>query len=95
MRWSSMLPGNAKCSMTWLYMTSLADTKDIFIARFMAHQILHLAKTTRDSRDARTLQARRDYKLASREVWFVLIEQPYCIFLLDNDVRKRRSVVYF
>ena len=30
----------------------------------MGHRILHLAKTTRSSRDAR---ARRDYKLASRE----------------------------
>ena len=28
---------------------------------------MHLAKTTRGSRDARTLCARRDYKLASRE----------------------------
>ena len=26
--------------------------------------MLHLAKTTRDSRDARALRARRDYKLA-------------------------------
>ena len=31
----------------------------------MARRILHLAKTTRDSRDARALGARRDYKLAS------------------------------
>ena len=29
------------------------------------HWILHLAKTTRGSRDARTLRARQDYKLAS------------------------------
>ena len=73
MRWSSaaksMLPGNAKCSMTWRYMTSLAETKNIFIERFMAHQILHLAKNTRGSRDARTLHARRDYKLASLEAF--------------------------
>ena len=34
----------------------------------MAHEILHLAKTTRGSRDARTPHARRDYKLASREI---------------------------
>ena len=33
---------------------------------FMAHRILHLAKTTRSSRDARALSARRHYKLASR-----------------------------
>jgi len=34
----------------------------------MAHRInLHLAKTTRGSRDARALRGRRDYKLASRE----------------------------
>ena len=38
----SMLPGNAKCSLT-----SLADTKYIFMKRFMAHRILQLAKTTR------------------------------------------------
>ena len=73
MRWSSaaksMLPGNAKCSMTQCYMTSLADTKHIFIERFMAQCILHLAKTTRGSRDARTLYARRDYKLASLAVF--------------------------
>ena len=45
MRWSSaaksMLPGNAKCSMTYRYMTSLADTKHIFIERFMAHRLAH------------------------------------------------------
>ena len=35
-----------------------------FIHRFMGPRILHLAKTTRGSRDARV---RRDYKLASRE----------------------------
>ena len=34
---------------------------------FMAHRILHQAKTTRGSHDARGLRARRDYKLASRE----------------------------
>ena len=68
LRWSSaaksMLPGNAKCDMT-----SLADTKHIFRERkinlFMAHRILHLAKTTRSSRDASALRAQRDYKLAS------------------------------
>ena len=32
---------------------------------FMAHRILHRAKTTRGSRDARGLCVRRDYKLAS------------------------------
>ena len=84
MRWSSaaksMLSGNAKCSMTWRYMTSLAETKHIFIERFMAHHILHLAKTTRGSRDARTLHEQLDYKLAPQETWFVLIEHSYCIF---------------
>ena len=44
----SMLPGNAKCSMPLRYTTSLAGTKRIFIERYMAHRILHLAKTTRD-----------------------------------------------
>ena len=34
---------------------------------FMAHRILHVAKTTRGSHDARGLRALRDYKLASRE----------------------------
>ena len=34
---------------------------------FTAHRILHLAKTTHGSRDARALCARRDYKLASQE----------------------------
>ena len=38
----------------------------------MAHRILHLAKTTRASRDARALRARRDYTLASRELYIVL-----------------------
>ena len=33
----------------------------------MAHRILHLAKTTRGSCDARALRARRDHELASRE----------------------------
>ena len=51
-------------------MTSLAETKNIFIDRFMAHEILHLDKTTRGSRDARTPHARRDYRLASREICF-------------------------
>ena len=32
---------------------------------FMAHRILHLAKTTRGSHDARGLRAPRDYKLVS------------------------------
>ena len=32
---------------------------------FMAHRILHRAKTTRGSRDARGLCVRRDYKLAA------------------------------
>ena len=43
-RWTakSMLPENAKCSMT-----SLADTKHIFIERFMKPRISQLAKTTR------------------------------------------------
>ena len=36
----------------------------------MAHEILHLDKTTRGSRDARTPHARRDYRLASREICF-------------------------
>ena len=62
MRWlsaaKSMLPGNA-CK------TSLADTKHIFIEKFMAHRILHPAKTTRGPLDACALRARRDYKLAS------------------------------
>ena len=53
------------------YMTSLADTKHIFRERkiylFMARRILHLAKTTRVSRDARVLRARWGYKLVSRE----------------------------
>ena len=35
------------------------------ISLFMAHRILHLAKTTRGSRDARALRGRRGYKLAS------------------------------
>ena len=35
--------------------------KDLFI---YAHRILHLAKTTRVSRNARALRARRDYKLS-------------------------------
>ena len=35
---------------------------------FKAHRILHLAKTTHGSRNARALRARRDYKLASREL---------------------------
>ena len=48
-------------------MTSLADTKHIFIERFMAHWILHLAKTTRGSRAARAFRARQDYKLSLRE----------------------------
>ena len=38
----SMLAGNGKCSMT-----SLADTKHIFIERFMKPRISQLAKTTR------------------------------------------------
>ena len=37
------------------------------ISLFMAHRILHVAKTTRGSRDARALRGRRGYKLASRE----------------------------
>ena len=45
-------------------MTSMADTKHIFTERFMAHQILHLAKTTCSLRDTRALRARRDNKLA-------------------------------
>ena len=56
-------------------MTSLADTKHLFIERFMAHRILYLAKTTRGSRDSRVLRVRRDYKLrplASRELYIVL-----------------------
>ena len=36
-------------------MTSLADTKHLFIERFMAHRILYLAKTTHGSRDSRVL----------------------------------------
>ena len=75
MRWSSaaksMLPGNAKCSMTYRYKTSLADTKHMYRERkiylFTAHHILPLAKTTRGSGVARALCARRDYKLASGE----------------------------
>ena len=35
----------------------------------MAHQILQLAKTTRGSRDEGAVRARRDYKLASRELY--------------------------
>ena len=34
----------------------------------MGHRILHLAKSTGGSRDARVLRARRDYKLASQEL---------------------------
>lgn len=45
----------------------MAITKHIFIERFVAHQILHLAKTMHSSRDARALRALGDYKLASRE----------------------------
>ena len=37
------------------------------ISLFMAHRILHVAKTTRGSRDARALRGRRGYKLASGE----------------------------
>ena len=55
----------------------IADTKHIFRQRkiyfFMAHRILHLAKTKRGSRDARALRARRDYKLASRELFTRLL----------------------
>ena len=39
-------------------------------AQAMGHRILHLAKTTRGSRDARAFRARRDYKLAWRELDF-------------------------
>ena len=42
----------------------------IFIERFMAYRILHLAKTMRSSHDARALCAQRDYKLTSREYKF-------------------------
>ena len=68
----SMLPGNAKCSMTLRYMTSLADTKHIFID-LCRIEFLHLAKSTRGSRDARALCARRDYKLASPELHNIII----------------------
>ena len=40
----------------------------LFIYLFMGHRILHLAKSTGGSRDARVLRARRDYKLASQEL---------------------------
>ena len=59
-------------------MTSLADTKHIFIERLMAHRTLHLAHTTHGLCDARALCTGRDYKLAfarglrplaSRELW--------------------------
>ena len=59
-------------------MTSLADTKHIFMERFTAHRTLHLAKTTHGSCDARALCGGRDYKLAfarglrplaSRKLW--------------------------
>ena len=40
----------------------------LFIYLFMGHRILHLAKSTGGSRDARALRARRDYKLASQEL---------------------------
>ena len=45
-----------------------------YVQRFMAHRILLLAKTTRGSRDARTLRARQDYKLASRKWRQILFE---------------------
>ena len=42
----------------------------------MARRIFHLAKTTRGSRDARALRARRDYKLVSRELVEQYISNP-------------------
>ena len=47
---------------------SIYSEKERFIYLFMAHRILHLAKTTRGSRDACALRARRDYKLALGEI---------------------------
>ena len=41
----------------------------------MAHRVLHPAKTTRGSRDARALRARRDYKLASLAAFGQLLRE--------------------
>ena len=38
-----------------------------YMISLSAHRILHVAKTTRGSREARALRRRRGYKLASRE----------------------------
>ena len=50
----SMLPGNAKCSMT-----SLADTKHIVIERFMKPRISQQAKTARLADCARASRTTR------------------------------------
>lgn len=46
----------------------------------MAHQILHLAKTTWGSHDVSALRARQDFKLASRELLlFQFFKFFFCI----------------
>ena len=61
-------------------LTSLADTKHLFIERFMAHRILYLAKTTRGSRDSRVLRVRRDYKLSLFAAFGRSLRENYTLF---------------
>ena len=64
-----MLPGNAKCSMTYRYMTLLADTKHIFIERLIYLWDIEFCIWLRPRavHIMRVLRARRNYKLSSRE----------------------------
>ena len=47
----------------------------------MVHRILHLARTTRGSRDARALHARRDYKVASLAAEGRSLREKYVLHL--------------
>ena len=59
---------------------------------FMAHRILHRAKTTRGSRDARGLCVRRDYKIASlAAASFVKLSNFQNILILPPLSQTRRK----
>ena len=88
-----MLPGNAKCSVT-----SLADTKYIFMKRLMAHRILQLAKITRGYQTTRALRARRDYKVATLSALLIIQNRFHLLlkyFSIRNSLRDVPSAPLF
>ena len=101
----SRLPGNAKCSMTKRYMTSLADTQHIFTDLWGIEFWIWLSPRAVSRLCARfaRVRARRDYKVATLGINLSLIlyttriqkqfPLPFSFFLLSFLLHKTRARV--